>query len=176
MKLGSGRVSAIAAGVLALSVLTGVTAAAPASAASYTYLCLQGQGSSGCLLGLGAGDFVSLSGVEPGVAITNWVYPNSNGAMGQIQQANTDLCLQDDAVGAMGVPNAVREAACNGDEAEQWANVYNAGTKSTEFVNLYVLYDETQGAEGLDCLAWSGEVALAFIGGCTSANNAVWVS
>lgn len=176
MKLRSGRVSAIAAGVLALSALTGGTAAAPASAASYTHLCLQGQTTSGCLIGLGAGKFVSLSGIEPGVAITNWIYPDSNGAMGQIQQANTDLCLQDDAVGTDGVTNVVREAACNGDEAEQWENAYNTGAKSTEFISLYVLYDETQGAEGLDCLAWSGEVALAFTGGCTSANNALWVS
>ena len=176
MKLRSGRVSAIAAGVLALSALTGVTAGAPASASPYTPLCLQGDGTKGCLIGLGAGQFVNLSELEPGVTITNWIYPNSNGATGQIQQANTDLCLQDDAVGTMGIPNVVREAACNGDEAEQWANVYNAGTQSTEFVNLYVLYDETQGAEGLDCLAYSGEAALTFIGGCTSADNALWVS
>jgi hypothetical protein len=179
MKLRSGGISAIAAGVLAVSALTGVTGAMPASAMTYTYLCISGQpeDGGGCLDAGTVGNPAHMS--EASVATTNWLYPNTNFAVGGIRQANTQLCLQiaPDGItggGATGLTqqetdNIVRMAACNGDLAEMWENIYNTGSKATEFINIWALDNES----GTICLEES-EVGFVFVLDCN--DSGYWVS
>src|ERR1700743_3420402 len=124
MKLGSGRIAAVAVGVLALGA---VLTAGPASAASFTHLCIDSP-SVACAQAEGSGAQVQMQ--APFSSTTNWVYPTvDNGVAGTIKQANTNLCMQLDAADGL----IVREAACNGDMAENWFNRANPTTHRTEF-------------------------------------------
>jgi hypothetical protein len=138
MILRSRRTSAIAAAVLALGTLTGL-AAAPASAASWTHLCV--DTGIGALCARGAAPALQITvptESSTGASTTNWLYPTTNGGQGQIEQANTGLCMQlDHAEG-----DSVVEAICVGDDAEQWINIYNSSYKHTVFVSYWGIVNE----------------------------------
>ncbi|HEV3379707.1 MAG TPA: hypothetical protein VG142_01775 [Trebonia sp.] len=82
--------------------------------------------------------------------MTNWIYPNSNDATGEIRQANTDLCMQLDESSY----GDIIEAPCVDDLAEQWENIYNVGTDRTEFVSLWGL----DNADAAWCLSNEGDL------------------
>ena len=94
-----GRISAIAAaGAIAVGSLAGVAGAGPASAASYTHLCVDGPSGYGALCidsELGTGQWVMT--LPPGTAsLTNWTYPTGN-SWAPIQQADkVNYCLKRD--------------------------------------------------------------------------------
>jgi hypothetical protein len=140
MKLRSGPISTIAAGILALGALTGATAAAPASAASWTHLCIDNLATHtivACAQSEGVGYDIGHS-LPSNSSLTNWTYPSTNGAVGTIQQANTDLCMQVDwAAGGV-----VVGAACVDDQAEYWVNIYDTTTKRTMFESVWALDNE----------------------------------
>jgi hypothetical protein len=132
--------SVVAAGALALSALVGLTGAAPASAATETHLCVNAPAGNGdfnvlCIYApttLGANAEMG----APSDSVTNWSYPSTNGATGEIKQANVNLCLQVNASTGL-----VRGAACIDDSAEQWINFYNSDTHRTLFISLWYLED-----------------------------------
>lgn len=148
MKRRMGWLSAVAAGVMALSALTGLAAAAPASAATWTYLCVNNPDSGAqCIYSNGVGDYPVMD--PPASDMTNWTYPNANADIGEIKQANVDLCLQVNAAAG----GLVIGAKCINDSAEQWVNFYNTETKRTMFLSEYYL------GNGEDrCLSGSGPV------------------
>lgn len=157
-----GRVSAVAAVVVALSALAGLTEAVPASAASWTYLCVANPSSgTQCIYSEGLGDSASMD--APFSGMTNWSYPNTNGAIGEIKQANVNLCLQVDASAG----GLVRGAKCINDSAEQWINFYNSYTKRTEFFSEYYL-----GQQEDRCLNGSGPLVDAT--DCSGSNFDNW--
>lgn len=133
--------SVIAAGSFAVTALVGITGAAPASAATWTNLCVHVPAGNGdfvteCIYApTTVGDNAEMGG--PSDSTTNWTYP-ANGTTGEIKQANVNLCLQVNA-SAGGI---VRGAACTGDEAEIWGNIYNNTTKRTIFISAWYLNDE----------------------------------
>jgi hypothetical protein len=158
VKLRSGAISALAIGVTAVGALIGITGTGPASAAtpSFTHLCLDNSSllnGRECAQSDGSGQDVSLAPVAGDT--TNWIYPKTSGAQGEIQQANTNLCM-------------VREASCNGDLAEQWKNQPEAGR--TGFVSLWVSQNEVPSGGG--CLS-SPVPGTITIGGALSADPCV---
>ncbi len=160
-----------AVGVIALGALAGAGARS-ASAASWTYLCATETGSTACAYSEGVGNFIA---VDPSFSgMTNWTYPNTNGAVGTIKQANVNLCMQLDNAYA----NFVRGAACNGDAAEQWKNVYNPSTHRTWFVSEWLL----ENGGGTQCLTWylannsSGTPGGLDMGTCDNSGIDNWAS
>jgi hypothetical protein len=151
MKLRPGWISAIAAGVLALSALTGATGAAPASAASWTHLCTPDP--PACAISEGSNNFIGMEAEtsDQPVSITNWTYPATNGAVGTIQQANTDLCMQVDASAG----DEIRGAACVSDQAEEWINVSTGGR--TAFESVWAL----DNGQGNLCLGGGFEIQVS---------------
>jgi hypothetical protein len=81
---------------------------------------------------------------------------------------------------AGGGVDIVREAACDGDLAEQWVNTYNSGDKATEFVSEWAAENGTDANSGNVCLGAAAEVDNAYIGACEEAPadqwSAEWVS
>jgi hypothetical protein len=61
-------------------------------------------------------------------------------------------------------------AACNGDLAEMWENLYNAGSKATEFINIWALDNES----GTICLEDAPEVGFVYVLDCDQ--DGQWVS
>jgi hypothetical protein len=149
-----GWFSALAAGIVALSALTGLAGAAPASAATWTYLCVTAPDSAPepgtqCIYSNGVGDYPVMTAPDSVSDMTNWTYPNANADIGDIKQANTNLCLQVNAAAG----GLVIGAECVNDSAEQWVNFYNTETKHTMFLSEYYL------GNGEDrCLSGSGPV------------------
>ena len=135
MKFASRRIAAVAAAALAVSALTGVAESGSASAASYTFLCAVnpdfGTSAPACLLSNGNGARISAETARTGT--TNWTYPNVNGEEGEIQQANTNLCMQVNASDS----DYVRGATCVGDAAEEWINSYNPEYHETMFISAW---------------------------------------
>jgi hypothetical protein len=135
MKLRFCRVSAIAAGILALGTLAGVTGAAPASAASATHLCIDDY-----IPGLGGGTHCAVpDGLENPIVLSNagasdWSYSTTDGVKGDIKQANVNLCMQLNAA-----DYTVRAATCVNDDAEEWIPEYDSTAKRTEFVSSWGL-------------------------------------
>jgi hypothetical protein len=161
VKLRIGWFSAGTAVVTALSALAGFAEATPASAASWTHLCVVNSGNTQCMNSEGLGDAASM---EPrSGSTTNWTYPTTNSSIGEIKQANDNLCLQVDA-SAGGI---VRGAKCINDSAEQWVNFYNTYTKRTVFFSEYYL-----GQKEDRCLNGSGPLVDAT--DCTTENFDNW--
>jgi hypothetical protein len=122
----------LAGGALTLGGITGI--AGTASAASWTYLCAVNpvmSGDTGCMLAHGIDHHITME--TPRTGTTNWTYPNTNGAEGEIKQANTNLCIQVNASDS----DYVRENTCVGDAAEEWINFYNAEYKETMFKSVW---------------------------------------
>ena len=135
MKLLSSRIAAAAAAILAISTLTGVAESGSASASSYTHLCAYnpefGTSADACLQSNGIGLRIGSEVAQNGT--TNWTYPNTNGAKGEIKQANVNLCMQVNASDS----DYVRGATCIGDAAEEWINFYNTQYHKTMFKSVW---------------------------------------
>jgi hypothetical protein len=147
MKPWSGRISAIATGAIALGALIGAAGEGPASAASYTHLCIDAPNpiGIGCAMSEGLGNFLQVD--YPSSSTTNWIHPSVNGGVGSIQQANVNLCIQLDAAAG----DLVRGATCNGDQAEAWENYYDASAGRTEFISIWGV----ENGKGNLCLTWA---------------------
>jgi hypothetical protein len=173
MKLRTGWFAAVAAGALALSTLTGFTGASTASAAaSYTHLCVDDPASGpDCLYAAGEGNIVEVR--EPALtagSTTNWYYPNTDGSVGQIMQANTDLCLQLDASDF----DYVIENDCSiDDSAEQWINEYNSTTKRTMFWSYWFYINVPNERE--TCLAAVLSTLEVNVQGCPTPTDDWWM-
>jgi hypothetical protein len=139
MKLRSGLISAIAVSVLTLAALTGVTGAAPASAATppYHHLCLRENNATvSCIQAQGAGQPIVMANPSRS-DLTNWVYP-ANGDTGLIQQAHTNLCMQ-----LNWDASVIIEATCNSNLTYQlWENGYDSKTRRTLFESTWAYYNE----------------------------------
>jgi hypothetical protein len=135
MKLRSGWISVLAAGGLALVALFGF--AGPASASlPYSNLCITFQTSpvtSNCAYN----DAGTIEMLAPFSSMTNWYYPNTNGAVNVIQQVNTDTCMQVNGSVGNSAGFEVRAAACVDDQAEYWVNVYDG--IGTRFESVWAL-------------------------------------
>jgi hypothetical protein len=138
-----GWFSAVAAGALTLSALVGLTSAAPASAATWTNLCVHAPAGNGdfnvlCIYAPATvGENAQIG--APSASTTNWSYPTTNGAIGEIKQANVNLCLQvNESAGGI-----VRGATCINDSAEQWVNYYDSSTHRTEFISPWGCLSES---------------------------------
>jgi hypothetical protein len=170
MKRRMGWFSAVAAGALVLGTLVGFTGAAPASAATETHLCVHAPAGNGdfnvlCIYAPAkVGENAEIN--APSASTTNWSYPNTNGATGEIKQANVNLCLQVNA-SAGGI---VRGAKCTDDSAEQWVNFYNSDTHRTLFISLWYLEDS---ASPDMCLSESSK-PLVGVDDCSGNNANEW--
>jgi hypothetical protein len=107
------RCAAVGPSVIAAAAV-GVAAAGPASAATQSAkpanLCVDvpivhGLSVDGCAYAQGP-NRVLIQGLSGTKGMTNWFYPTSG--FGQIRQADTDLCMQEDAAAG----NVVIEATC----------------------------------------------------------------
>ena len=144
-----GRISAIAAAAaIAVGSLAGVAGAGPASAASYTHLCVDGPSGYGTLCidsELGTNQWVMT--LPYGTAsLTNWTYPTGN-SWAPIQQADkVNYCLKLDSAAS----NQVLGQKCDNSTAEEWINFYDGTAKRTLFESVWAL--ENYGSA--DCLAY----------------------
>ncbi|HXP53870.1 MAG TPA: hypothetical protein VN847_02895 [Streptosporangiaceae bacterium] len=161
-----GRISAIAAaGAIAVGSLAGVAGAGPASAASYTHLCVDGPSGVGsqCIdseLGTNQWVITLPSGTS---SLTNWTYPTGD-SWARIQQAdNVNYCLQLDAA----ANNEVLGQKCNNNEPEEWINLYDATAKRTLFESVWAL--ENYGTA--DCLAYSASKGGLWLEPCQTAGT-----
>jgi hypothetical protein len=139
VKLNTISARVLAAGVASFGVLTGVLAAAnPASAATPTYLCLNNVTFDRCIYASGANGAELADSSTPGM--TNWTYPALGAPAAAIQQANVNLCLKLDysKLDAAGMPTVIG-AACVGDDAEKWVNVYDSAHKRTMFESYWAI-------------------------------------
>jgi len=125
----------MAAGVILFGTLSGIAGAGAASAASGTRLCVDDT-PTGCATPDGIGQLIVVSDIAPDSTV--WTYPNSSGAIGTIQEAGVNFCMQLNAAGL----DSVRGALCVNDQAEQWVNIYDAATKRTEFESIWALDNE----------------------------------
>lgn len=144
MKRRSGMLAAATASAMVASAIVATVTAEPASA-STSKLCLSGEAATSvCLFSNGVNQNVTMD--YP--SYSTWTYPGT-GQNGAIKSGG--LCLQLNNSGG----NIVRMATCNGDQAEQWANVYDSAGKRTWFESLWA--NENLG-EGAMCLEGAGNV------------------
>jgi hypothetical protein len=156
MKLRSGRISAIAASVLAVGALTGLTAAAPASAAApWTHLCVDppSLGYQACADAEGLGNQINSNAA---ITTTNWSYSTTDGVEGDIKQANVNLCMQ---LEASGDPYIVRGASCVNDLAEEWIPEYDSTAKRTYFISAWTVFEYGKANE--QCLTLTNILTIA---------------
>jgi hypothetical protein len=139
MKLNTISARLLAVGVAFFGVLTGVLFAAdPASAATWTHLCLNNAVFDRCIYASGPNHAELADASTPGM--TNWTYPTSVGATAAIKQANVNLCLQLDYAkkDSSGMPTVIG-AACDNDDAEKWVNFYNTAHHRTMFQSYWAI-------------------------------------
>lgn len=145
------RIAAIvAAGALATTAIgipIGVSSVAKASEVGYDYLCVDGA-TQECAYGA--------SPIEIKPENTNWYYPVA-GQIGEIRQANTDLCMQVD----HDAGNIIVEATCTGASYQEWYGE----PSGTEF--------ETQW-NTTDCLTYDQSGQNLDIHGCSDGSDPVW--
>jgi hypothetical protein len=133
------RISAVAAaGVTAVGLLVGVIGGGTASAGlmTPTPLCIDNSTVGNvCLDNLGTGNNTGWSAFNS--AEVEWSYPNNKTLTGAIV-SNAATCLQLNASGG----DIVRQAVCNGDDAEMWTNFANPKTGRTEFLSFWGVSDD----------------------------------
>lgn len=110
---------AMAAAALTTAAAIGVISPGRASAASWYHMCVENPaGAYYCAYAQGSGYVVGMYQPYAGETdMTNW-YVNGNG---EIQQANTDLCMEINHDGG----NVIREAPCEAVPYQQWTDWYN---------------------------------------------------
>ena len=139
MKLSTISARVLAVGVASFGLLAGVLVATnPASAATWTRLCLNNATFDRCIYASGANGAELANSSTPGM--TNWTYPAVVGATAAIKQANVNRCLQLDygKKDAAGMPMVIG-APCVNDDAEKWVNVYNSTVKRTVFESEWAI-------------------------------------
>lgn len=113
--------------ILTIGAAAGVFSSGSASAASYYPLCVQnGNGAPlHCAFAQGSGYVVAMYQFYSGETnMTNWVYNSS----GELQQANTNLCMQIN----HNAGNIVQEATCKAASYQTWTDFANG---ANEFVS-----------------------------------------
>jgi hypothetical protein len=111
------KFAVVVASAVATVALSGAcVGAASASTPTYRYLCTENPFPNFCATAHGQSQTVQMEGnTEPPHNDTNWYYPHGS-AFTEIQQANTDLCMQVD----HDADNHVIEATCNGASYQEW--------------------------------------------------------
>ena len=144
--------------VLTLAAASGVVSAGPASASVNEEICVSTMHSVCAYAhGSNAVEMITQTGTT-----TNYWLNGANHPPGQIQQADTSMCLQlDHAAG-----NIVIEAACNGASYQQWqASLSNSGGglafSSSWNASLCLTYNESKAI--LDVVTCNGAWYQSFI-------------
>jgi hypothetical protein len=152
------RIAAAASIALATTAVIGFATPAGASETpgDWTKLCVYSQNE--CLYAQGVGKAVKMA--PDSGTMTNWLYPAS-GQIGQIKQANTNLCLEADETGA----NVIIEATCSGAlSTQEW---------SLRQENPDLTFESRWNTT--DCLTYNASGDSADLHGCTNVWYESWV-
>jgi hypothetical protein len=144
--------------MLAAVAVVGVTGAGTALAytppAQPNFLCVFYNGDEICAYAHASNP---IGMTVPDDTTTNWYFPV--GGVGDIEQANTDNCMQvDHAAG-----NTVIEAQCNEQNYQEWNVVDDVG--ATGYYQFQSEYAPS------DCLSYNADGAELVIGGCGSTDE-----
>jgi hypothetical protein len=144
------RLVIVAASVMAAAGI-GVVGTGTASAQSFSYLCVvdPSTGNYVCAYGNGS-SAIEMKAEEP--STTNWFLNSDH----QLQQANTDLCMQVD----HDAENAVIEATCANATYQEWGVVYTEGG--------YNIIESDWGSTAL-CLTYNKSKSILDVVGCDDA-------
>jgi hypothetical protein len=147
----SAQATATAVAVLAAAATFGFSGSAQASETQgdWAPICVDNGDVPYCAYGTSPVEMIKNNA---GNGTTNWYYPNS-GQIGEIKQANTNLCMQADE--SSGV-NVIDEVTCTGASDQEWS----VKTYSDGDFNFESRWNTT------DCLAWNASAGGLYLRGC----------